>query len=119
MKFGMKKNDTMMQHLMLCDYSIVEKVVATDGWKVDKELHATLQINGVEVPAEVMESFMLSLWERAKSQYEDETKCFRKSVEEKARQILQDSCGSLLDVMGNLQDKLSDVDSLIKYNWED
>lgn len=121
MKFGLKKNDSMMQHLMFsCGMDALDSIRKTPQWKDEGILEATLQINGVDIPAEVMESFMKSLWERAKSHYEEQTNAdeFKSKVENRAKELLSDSCGGILSVLNDLQNKLSDVDNLIKYNWE-
>lgn len=121
MKFSIRENKTMMAHLMLGSVDVCEKVRHTPQWADDGELEATLQINGVEVPAQVMEDFLLDLWERAEKaagEKVDESR-FNERVQDAVNKTWEEQTQPILEIMTSLHNKLQEADQLIKYSWED
>ncbi len=122
MKFDLRNTKTIMVHLMLGDRDLCTKISETPLWTeaVDERLEATLQINGIEVPAQVMEDFMKSLWksacDEAKLKYDGDS--FDNRVEEKARQLLKEHSGNALDKLATLTGQLNDIEETITPHWE-
>ncbi|MCP4988858.1 MAG: hypothetical protein GY928_23235 [Colwellia sp.] len=120
MKFDLRNNRTMMSHLMLSDRDLCMKIRDTPLWTDGGTLEATLQINGIEVPAQVIEDFMKSLWERsckeAKLKYDGDS--FEDRVEAKARQLLKEHSGKALDKLATLTEQLNEIEETITPHWE-
>lgn len=105
---------------MLSEYDVAEKVAITPNWKDSELLEATLQINGVDVPAEVMESFMKDIWNKACKQYSEKYNAVNidNLVEERAQQLLKDHADDALTKIGELTDTLNGYDNLLTPHWE-
>jgi len=120
MEFTIEQNKTMMAHLMLSSESVSTEVARTTDWIDNEELVATLQINGVEVPATVMEEFMKGLWVRAKddAKYKYDGEKFEQRVEDRANQLLKDHADNALEQLQDLTEKLESIGDVLTPSWE-
>ena len=116
MKFKFEDESAFMNHLLLESRGLATSVSKTKLWTESETLEATLQINGVDVPAEHLESFMKSLWDRAVEQLRTRYKAddFDRQVEEKAKQLLKSHADNALDKLYDLTSKLEGIEDTIK-----
>ena len=119
MKFNLKDCKVFMSHLMLESEELSTKVAETTLWTEDGILEATLQINGVEVPAEHLEKFMKGLWGHAETQLRKKYNAdqFDDRVEEKAKQLLEEHADNALEQLCDLQNKLDEVGNVLTPHW--
>ena len=120
MKFDLENKRKFMSHLLLEDLKLCDKVANTSLWEEGEVLEAKLQINGVDVPAEHLESFMKGLWDNANEQLRDkyDVDGFEQRVDNKAKQLLKDHAESALDQLHELTDKLNNIGDVLKPHWE-
>ena len=120
MKFNLEGCGKFMSHLLLESNDLAGQVSKTSLWVEDGVLEATLQINGVEVPAEHLESFMKGLWEHAENQLRKKykTEDFDRRVEEKAKQLLKDHADNALEELYDLTNKLENIGDVLTPHWE-
>lgn len=120
MKFGLTDKNKFMTHLLLEDKNLTTEVAVTPLWTEDMVLEATLQINGVDVPAEYLESFMKGLWAHAEEQLREKYNAdsFDRKVEEKAEQLLKDHAGNALTQLQDLTEKLESIGEVLTPHWE-
>ncbi len=125
MKFDLEDCSVFMSHLLLEDATLSEEVSKTPLWKDTKTLEATLQINGVEVPASHLEAFMKSLWKRHEESVESGHKelkrkqeDFDNQVELRAKEILREHADDAVNKLVDLQNSLHNIEDTIKPYWE-
>ena len=120
MNFNLEDSKVFMSHILLSDKQVAYAVSDTSLWINDKKLTAKLEVNGVEVPAGVLEEFIKGLWGNLKTQFEREykTKTIDQKVEEKALELLKERGDDVMDKLTNLINVLSDPENLITPHWE-
>lgn len=120
MNFNLEDSKVFMSHILLSDEQVASAVSDTSLWINDKKLTAKLEVNGVEVPAEVLEEFIKGLWGNLKTQFEREykTKTIDQKVEEKALELLKERGDNVMDKLTNLINVLSDPENLVTPYWE-
>lgn len=125
MKFNLNDCSIFMSHLLLEDATLADKVSHTKPWLDNQTLEATLQINGVEVPASHIEDFMKSLWKRHEESVESGYKIlktkqddFNNQVELKAKEILRDHADDAISKLVDMQNSLHNIEDTITPHWE-
>lgn len=127
-KFTIDDHQTPYSHFMLCHHDTAMKIRdARDAMLAGKEpssreylYTATVFIEGVQIPAEVINSelkrWYSGLEERIRSEFTPEG--FEKRVEEEVRKRIKDRADGVIELLDNLRDKLQDADDLIKPYWD-
>lgn len=120
MEINIENPSQLLSHLLLEDIVVADKVRDTEAFQKDRKVTATVQMNGVEVPAEVMESVLQKLFEQVQCHYRNQydADAFDRRVEEKAKQILQEHADNALEKLHNLTMVLEDPEHLIVPHWE-
>lgn len=125
MKFNLEDCSVFMSHLLLEDANLAETVSHTLPWLDDQTLEATLQINGVEVPASHLEEFMKSLWKRHEESVESGHKelkrkqeDFDNQVELRAKEVLREHADDTISKLVDMQNSLHNIEDTIKPYWE-
>ena len=80
-----------------------------------------IKVNGVTVDTEVFRKVMEHMWTQANDQAKDavDEDKFQERVQVAAKKMVQESADGLMETMYELQNKLHDVDQLVKWAWED
>lgn len=120
MDINIKDPSQVLSHVLLQDRSVASKVRGTEQFQKDKTITATVQMNGVEVPASVLEDVLKRLFGQVEARYRERysADAFDKRVEEKAKELLQQHADNALDKLHQLADVLSDSENLLTPYWE-
>lgn len=116
MKFTLKSKD-LFSHLVLNNKSIAEKISETKAWKEAESLEGKVFVNGVEIPAESLNQLLKDMQDQAN--IETGAEAFRKEVENKAYEIVGEQQCETLSALDDLRNKISEVDTMIKFPWEE
>jgi hypothetical protein len=120
MQFTLDQDQLALNHITLENRDKAVEIASTELWKTREILEACLTINGVEIPAQIVEDWLQSQFEvlckKAKENYDPEN--FDKRVEEKAKELLKLHADNALEKIYELQSRLEDVDSLLTPYWE-
>ncbi|AUR94260.1 hypothetical protein NVP1193O_129 [Vibrio phage 1.193.O._10N.286.52.C6] len=111
-----------LSHLILEDRDTAEAISDTPEWDGGKGvLEMDIKVNGVTVDTEVFRKVMEHLWTQANDRAKDavDEDKFQERVQDAAKKLVQNSADGLMETMGELQNKLNDVDQLVKWTWED
>ena len=126
MKFTLDAKD-IFSHILLEQGGVEKEVAATSQWKEGKNLDVCMQMNGVEVDPYILTKIM-NHWrdEWVESIRKDnDAGNFDKRVEDAAKKLveekhqglvanLQTQCDEVVEVLSDLQNKVSMADLLIK-----
>ena len=117
----LRAND-ILSHLILEDRETAEVIAdppARDGGKGVLEMD--IKVHGVTVDTEVFRKVMENLWTQANDRAKDavDEGKFQERVQAAAKKMVQESADGLMETLYELQNKLSDVDQLVKWAWED
>jgi hypothetical protein len=115
------KHTDILSHLVLEDHETAMKIAETELWNDgDGVLEMDIKVNGVTLDTEVFRNVMESMWQQARKQAADavDESQYKDRVQKEAKKMLQDSADGVIEVMAELQNKLNDVDLLVKWNWE-
>jgi len=117
-EFNIEKLDNATQHILLgSGDEYCELVKDTIQWQKHGKLQATLQINGIPVPAKGFEDYLIQCWEQAKEKAGANE--MDRRVKEKAEAILKERAQSVLDVLVDVEDKLNNINDTVKWSWEE
>lgn len=72
MKINIDNPNQLMSHFVLHDADVAKEVSETEQWKKEKTITATVQFNGVSVPAHVMEQVLQDLFRQTQEHYRKE-----------------------------------------------
>lgn len=119
MKFTLSHKD-IYSHFVLSDTEQTIAIAATPEWKEDKTLDVQMQINGVDVDPAILQKLMGAWIEQVKESTlaKVDVNGFEDRVKKEVNKILQTKANEVLEVMGDLQNKLQCADLLLKYEWE-
>ena len=117
----LRAND-ILSHLILEDRDTAGVIADTPEWDGGKGvLEMDIKVNGVPVDTEAFRKVMENLWTQANDRAKDavDEDKFQERVQVAAKKMVQDSADGLMETMYELQNKLNDVDQLVKWSWED
>lgn len=119
MKFNLD-HKVALSHLVLQNTDLAIQLADTPLWLNQGVLEATLQINGVDVPAELIEQTMQELYTRCEKYFKEkyDSAKFDQRVEERAQEILKDHADNALERMYKLINVLESPDVLLTPSWE-
>lgn len=120
MKFGLNDTSLIMNHLLLQNNDLIPALIETPEWKNDKEFHAKVTINGVEIPAESYEKFMMDQWKSIERDLKEryDTEAFDARVKEAAENLLKDHAEKLIDSLGEMSRNVDEiVNDAFNRNW--
>ncbi|CAM0035576.1 hypothetical protein VPH184E373B_0010 [Vibrio phage 184E37-3b] len=114
------KPDDILSHLILEDSVTAQAIAETPEWKDgDGILGMDIKVNGITVDTEVFRKVLMHMWiqanDRAKDAVDEDK--FQERVQAAAKKLVQDSADGLMETMNELQNKLNDVDQLVKWSW--
>jgi hypothetical protein len=120
MKIDIENPNRLLSLFLLENVDIVNSVAETKELKDNGRIIATVKMNGVEVPAEVMENVLQNLINQVEEHYREQynADAFDKRVEDRAEQILKEHADNVLEKLYSLSTKLEESDSLIKPYWK-
>lgn len=116
MKINIDDNSQLLSHVLLADKNVCEVVADTENWINNGNIICTVQFNGVECPAEVLENVLQNFIKYIEKQVDYDK--FEQKVEERAKEIIQEHADNVIDKMQDLLVKLQESDDLIKPHWE-
>lgn len=116
MKINVDNPAQLLSHVMLQNRSVVDAVVATEEWKENGTVTATVSFNGVEVPAEALEEVLQHFVDIIKKscEYEEVESRIRdraaksKRIEENNVSELRESLNQMGWLLENLEDNLNE-----------
>ncbi|CAM0038074.1 hypothetical protein VPHK460_0011 [Vibrio phage K460] len=117
----LQAND-ILSHLVLEDRDTAEIIADTPEWDGGEGvLEMDIKVNGVTVDTEVFRKVMEHLWTQANDRAKDavDEDKFQERVKTAAKKMVQESADGLMETMYELQNKLNDVDQIVKWSWED
>lgn len=121
MKFKLDDANLILNHLVLQDHKIAQEVASTPEWKNDETFTANLQINGVEIPAEVIEEFFKDRYKMIenglKAKYDADN--IDKMVNDRALNLLKERADKVLDAMYKIETVLQSSEDILKPWWEE
>lgn len=120
MEINIENPKQLLSHFLLADIGVAEKVRKTEPFQDQRTITATVQMNGVEVPAEVFEKVLNNLLDQVKVHYREQydADAFDRRVEDRAKQILKEHADNALDKIHNLSMVLEDSENLLTPYWE-
>ena len=110
----------MLSHVLLDNQDVARAVTKTAQWKTEGTVTPKVLMNGVEVPAEVMEGVLKKLFDQVEAHYREhyQADAFDAKVEEKACQLLKDHADNAIGKMQDLMMTLEESESLLTPYWE-
>lgn len=72
MIYELENNKVIFNHFMLSNEELSIKISKTDMWKQEGKLEALVFVNGVEVPAEVINAFFQKLYNKRMSEIKEQ-----------------------------------------------
>lgn len=120
MKFNLDNHKVALSHLVLQNTELAMQLADTPLWLNQGVLEATLQINGVDVSAELIEQTMQELYSRCEEFFKEkyESTKFDQRVEERAQELLKEHADNALERMYKLINVLESPDVLLTPSWE-
>lgn len=120
MKFNLENHQVALRHVVLQDEDLAMEIADTALWKEQGIFEAKLIINGVEIPAEVIEDTLQKLYSHCERFYEEkyDVSNFDDRVEERAKELLQEHADNALDRINRLAELLNDPSMLLVPHWE-
>lgn len=120
MKFNLDNHKVALSHLVLQNTELAIQLADTPLWLNQGVLEATLQINGVDVPAELIEQTMQELYARCEDHFDEkyDSAKFDQRVEERAQELLKEHADNALERMYKLINVLESPDMLLTPSWE-
>lgn len=116
----LREND-ILSHLILNDRETAMKIADTPEWDGGKGvLEMDIKVNGVAVDTEVFRKVLEDMYKQAREKAADsvdESK-YRERVEAEAKKILENQVDNVMEVLHDLQNKLSYSENLIKFEWD-
>lgn len=115
-----REND-ILSHLILNDRETAMKIADTPEWEGGKGvLEMDIKVNGVTIDTEVFRKVLENMHQQAREKAADsvdESK-YRERVEAEAKKILENQVDNVMEVLHDLQSRLSYSENLIKFEWE-
>ena len=110
-----------LSHLVLEDTTAADLITDTTLWKVHNILEMEIKVNGVDIPASTFRKVMESMWEQAKDLADEavDAKTYRTRVEARATELVETQASAVMDLMRELENKLQNVDDIVKWDWEE
>jgi predicted HAD superfamily phosphohydrolase len=109
MKISLNDPAQLLSHIMLeGDKEFIDKLIETDVWKNEHVVIATVQFNGVEIPAESAEKTLHRLYADIEKQIEEKYSDINAEVERRVRFNMK----KLLDRIDEVCEAEFEV-----YNW--
>lgn len=120
MKINVDDPSQLLSHVLLGSREVCTAVRDSKEYKADKTIAATVLMNGVEVPAEILEAALKKLMDQVESHCREhyQADAFDAKVEEKANQLLQEHADNAIEKMQNLMMTLEDAESFLTPHWE-
>jgi hypothetical protein len=120
MKFNLENHQVALSHVVLKNTDLCLQLADTPLWKENGILEATLIINGVNVPAELIENTMHDLYAQCEDYYKEkyDAKSFDERVEERAIELLKEHADNALERISRLTEILDNPDVLLTSAWE-
>lgn len=111
-----------LTHLLLQSAEVAHAVAKTPGWSApenidDKEVHVTVQFNGVSVEAELLEKLLAKWYEGIQKsfekQYSDVESEVSRRVEKKVLELAKEKIDPITDQMQELMNQMHNMPHLI------
>ena len=116
-RFGIEDSSLMLNHLLLNEPNTAEVVSKTSLWKSNEILEVEVKINGISVPPKAFDDLLKEIFKQA--QVDSGKEAFEQAVEKRAKELLQEQADDIMTAMVQLHNKLEDVDSIVKFVWEE
>ena len=120
MKFKLEDHQVALNHVVLEDAKLCMELADTPLWKDQGIFEATLFINGLSVPAELIETTLQNLYSRCEEFYKEkyDVNNFDERVEARAVELLKTHADNVLDKINRLTEILGEPDVLLTPYWE-
>lgn len=116
MKIDIENPAQLLSHVLLQNSEVATKVAETDEWKNNETITCTVQFNGVECEASVLESVLKHFIECVEEEVDVEG--FNDKVQEAAKQILQERAEGIMEKLEQIQRVVDYPEDYIKPYWE-
>lgn len=112
-------HDLLLTHLILHNRKVAEEVAESAQWKEDGIINITVQFNGVEMPAEILEETLQGFVEQIETEISEavDKDKFEEEVEKRAKQLLNDHADNALEQLCELQEKLYGIENVLTPYW--
>ena len=109
-----------LSHLVLEDEATAYLLIDSDLWKLHETLEMEIKVNGIDIPVSTFRKVMESMWEQAKDLADEavDAKTYRSRVEARATELVETQASTVMDLMRDLENKLQNVDDIVKWNWD-
>jgi hypothetical protein len=120
MKFKLEDHQVALNHVVLEDAKLCMELADTPLWKDQGIFEATLFINGLSVPAELIETTLQNLYSRCEEFYKEkyDVNNFDERVEARAVELLKTHADNALDKINRLTEILGEPDVQLTPYWE-
>lgn len=110
--FGIHDASILLSHFAIQDHKTAQKIAATDLWRDQQKFQAAVQINGVEVPAQVFEDLLKHWYSSMESQIEKQKGFLElaNAVETAANEILNKKKEDLINKMHDIANLLDSIE---------
>ena len=115
MKADINDQSQILSHALLENRDIVKAVASTEAWINNQEITVTVQFNGIDLPAEVLEETLKGISDYMDRHYREKYNVNKLEAlaEARAVEIVRERAGSVLDKMSELTYLLEDIESMV------
>lgn len=107
---------------LLLSSNVVGDVVKTERFQKDRNVDVSVTFNGVEIDpdsfSEILEEHLKKVERTFKDKYSDIEQEVQRRVKEQVEDLFESQVQTMIRSFQDLQDKVQDVNDIVKYKWE-